>query len=100
MISPCNYDLSCVCGSSQINLLDTVTACFSTQPGTPCVNDSVAEEVLSYGQNVFCNASDENGVVFDVVSGQNTSTLALDTQAGQAEVRNPGYLRSVSETGC
>lgn len=100
MISPCNYDLSCVCGSNQTDLLNTVTACFSTQSGTPCLNDTVAEDIISYGQNVFCDASDENAVVFDVVSGHNTSTLALDTPAGQAEVRNTVYLVSLSETGC
>lgn len=89
MMAPCNYDLDCVCVSRRTDLIGIVTVCLSGVAGLPCANDTVAQEVISYGNNVFCNSSNEDGNVFDVVSGGKTYRAALNSQAtGQAEVRN------------
>ncbi|KAK4936511.1 hypothetical protein LTR10_022618 [Elasticomyces elasticus] len=86
MMAPCNYDLECVCVSRRMDFVGIATVCLSGEAGTPCANDTVAQELINYGNNVLCNASNKDGIVFDVVSGGTTYKAALDSQAtGQAE---------------
>ncbi|KAI1614556.1 hypothetical protein EDD37DRAFT_652718 [Exophiala viscosa] len=86
MMSACNYDLECVCVSRRTDLVGIATVCLTGMTGSPCANSTAAQELISYGNNVFCNASNKDGVVFNVVSGGKTYRAALDSQAtGQAE---------------
>ncbi|EXJ96265.1 hypothetical protein A1O1_01391, partial [Capronia coronata CBS 617.96] len=87
----CGFSLNCDCDDGKPASL--INTCLLASP--PCDSNPIHDAVASYGNNVFCNASNPDSATYELVEGTYSLTLALYTQYTLTESQSTSLSMTV-----